>query len=43
VTGTFEHGKETRRQRSIEIPKCAWEDNIKMDSIEIICVGVDWN
>jgi hypothetical protein len=26
----------------LEIPRCRWEDNIKMDLQEVGCGGMDW-
>ena len=29
-------------KRPLRIPRCGWEDNIKMDILEVECWGVDW-
>ena len=34
-------GKPDER-RSLGRPRCRWEDNIKMDLLEVGCRGMDW-
>jgi hypothetical protein len=29
-------------KRTLERPRCRWEDNIKMDLQEVECGGMDW-
>ena len=29
-------------KRPLGRPRCRWEDNIKMDLLEVVCGGVDW-
>jgi len=33
---------EAEGRRPLGIPRCRWEDNIKMDLHEVGCGGMDW-
>jgi hypothetical protein len=33
---------ETEGMRPLGRPRCRWEDNIKMDLQEVVCVDMDW-
>jgi hypothetical protein len=35
-------GNARKKKRLVAIPRCRWEDNIKIDLREIGCRGMDW-